>query len=145
MGSYVQNSLIAGERIEHAAVISWMSQIWYFIFSVVLITTIIIPILFIVFAILNVLTTELAVSNKKIIGKVGFIRRTSVDLPLSKLESININQGVFGRIFNYGTVGFRGVGGNDIAIPYIKDPLSFRRIVMNLIESKSPAHLQPQI
>lgn len=139
MGSFVENSLITGEKVEANATISWLSQFWYFVFSLLLCWTILFPVLFILIAILNVTTTELAITNKKVIGKVGFIRRVSIDLPLTKLESINIDQGIIGRLLGYGKVSIRGIGGTNVSIPYIKTPMDFRRVVMNLIDPKDAA------
>jgi uncharacterized membrane protein YdbT with pleckstrin-like domain len=137
MGSFVENSLISGEKVELKATTTWLSQFWLFVWAVILCWTIVAPVFFIILAIINVVTTELAVTNKKVIGKAGFIRRESIDLPLSKLESINIDQGIIGRILGYGRVSIRGVGGNNVSIPFIKDPLSFRRVVMNLMDQQS--------
>lgn len=134
--SFVENSLISGEKVIFKAAITWLSQIWCFIFAVVLLYTIIAPIFFLLLAFINVTTTELAVTNKKVIGKAGFIRRVSIDLPLNKLESINIDQGIWGRLLGYGRVTIRGVGGNNVSIPFIKSPLDFRRVVMNLMDEK---------
>jgi len=139
MGSFVKDSLIPGENIESTAEISWMSQFWYFFWTVLLCWTAIIPVLLILSAIINIVTTELAVTNKKLIGKTGFIRRESIDMPLSKLESVVIDQGIIGRMFGYGRVSIRGVGGNRVSIPHIKNPLEFRRIVMGLIDQKIAA------
>ncbi|RWA45671.1 hypothetical protein AU476_01155 [Cupriavidus sp. UYMSc13B] len=139
MASFVENSLIPGERIETQATITWLSQFWYFVFAIVLIMTVIFPIIFILLAILNVTTTELAVTNKKVIGKTGFIRRVSIDLPLEKLESVNINQGIMGRILGYGRVTIRGIGGNNVSIPFIKKPMDFRRVIMGLMDRKTTA------
>lgn len=105
----------------------------------VLVMTVIFPILFILLAIINVTSTELAVTNKKVIGKAGFIRRVSIDLPLEKLESVNIDQGVIGRILGYGRVSIRGVGGNNVSIPFIKKPMDFRRVIMGLMDRKNAA------
>ena len=138
MASFVENSLIPGESVEAKATISWLSQFWYLLFAVALVLTVVFPILFILIAIINVTTTELAVTNKKVIGKAGFIRRVSIDLPLEKLESININQGLLGRILGYGRVTIRGVGGNVVSIPYIKAPMAFRRVIMGLMDRKAP-------
>ncbi|MDR2625990.1 MAG: PH domain-containing protein [Zoogloeaceae bacterium] len=138
MGSHVRNSLISGERIESEAQISWMSQFWYFLFAILTIPTIVLPILLLGIAAINVLTTELAVTNKKMIGKTGFIRRVSIDIPLTKLESINVDQGIIGRIFNFGSVAVRGIGGNSVGIPYISAPLDFRRVILNLVDGKQP-------
>ncbi|MCK4124259.1 PH domain-containing protein [Ralstonia pseudosolanacearum] len=118
------------------ATITWLSQFWYFVFAIALIMTVIFPVILILFAVINVTSTELAVTNKKIIGKAGFIRRVSIDLPLDKLESVNISQGIIGRIFGFGRITVRGVGGNSVAIPYIKSPMDFRRVVMSLLDRK---------
>jgi uncharacterized membrane protein YdbT with pleckstrin-like domain len=99
--------------------------------------TIALPIISIVIAIINVLTTELVVTNKKVIGKTGFIRRTSIDLQLGKLESIVLDQGITGRIFNFGTIVVRGTGGNAVGIPFIKSPLEFRRSVMRIVDQQT--------
>ncbi|MCT7307924.1 PH domain-containing protein [Ralstonia wenshanensis] len=137
MASFVENSLIPGEKIEAQATITWLSQFWYFVFALVLVMTVIFPILFILLAIINVTSTELAVTNKKVIGKAGFIRRVSIDLPLEKLESVNIDQGIIGRILGYGRVSIRGVGGNNVSIPFIKMPMDFRRVIMGLMDRKN--------
>ena len=137
MASFVENSLIPGEKIEAQATITWLSQFWYFVFALVLVMTVIFPILFILLAIINVTSTELAVTNKKVIGKAGFIRRVSIDLPLEKLESVNIDQGIIGRILGYGRVSIRGVGGNNVSIPFIKKPMDFRRVIMGLMDRKN--------
>jgi len=137
MGSFVESSLLAGEKIESNAQVTWLSQIPLFILAVVTIFTVILPILFILIAVINVKSTELAVTNKKVIGKAGFIRRVSVDMPIGKLESINIDQGIFGRLFNYGKVSVRGIGGNNVTIPFISSPQYFRRTVMGLMDTNA--------
>lgn len=138
MGTFVENSLISGEKIEKQAIVTWWSQFWYILFSLMFIATVfffIFSLLCVLVAIINVITTELAVTNKKVIGKTGFIRRLSIDLPLNKLESINIHQSILGRIFGFGKVSIRGIGGNAVTIPFIKNPMEFRRIVMGLIDN----------
>ncbi|QNT25389.1 PH domain-containing protein [Ralstonia solanacearum] len=148
MGSFVESSLISGEKVESSASISWLSQFWYLFFAAFFalgaINThgmFLLCLFFFVLAVINVTTTELAVTNKKVIGKAGFIRRTSIDMPLEKLESININQGILGRILGYGRVSVRGIGGNVVSIPYIKTPLQFRRVVMDLMDKKTNSRI----
>jgi uncharacterized membrane protein YdbT with pleckstrin-like domain len=136
MGSFVNNSLLNGEVVEKEAEVTFISQLPLFIFGILFIWTIFIPVLAIIVAIIRVKTVELALTNKKVIGKAGFINRASIDLPISKLESITIDQGLFGRMFNYGLVSIRGVGGNRVTIPSIKDPLSFRRAVMDRMDKQ---------
>jgi hypothetical protein len=137
MGDYVQSSLMPGERVEVEAVVSWSSQFWWFVLAALLIWTIVPPIFFIMIAVLNVSTTELAVTNKKVIGRAGFIRRVFVDLQLAKLESITHDQGIIGHIFDFGTVVVRDAGSNAIGIPYIKSPLEFNRSVMSIVDDQT--------
>ena len=56
----------------------------------------VIGIVFIVFAILNVMTTELALTNKRVIAKFGFIRRQTIEININRIESISVNQGFWG-------------------------------------------------
>lgn len=92
---------------------------------------------FVVVAI-GIMRTELALTNKKIIGKTGILNR-AVDLPLGKLESITVNQGFIERMFDYGTVSVRSGGGDVVRFSGIKAPLEFRRVVMNLVEQNQTA------
>jgi len=78
-------------------------------------------------------SSEFAVTNKRVIVKVGLIRRISLELLLSKVESIGVNQGILGRILNYGTIEVRGTGSTKERIPNISDPLAFRRQVQEQI------------
>ncbi len=80
-------------------------------------------------------TTELAVTNKRVIAKYGLISRQTIELNLNKIEGLNVNQGVTGRIFNFGDVIINGTGGKQSPIKYIARPLTFRKTVNEAIES----------
>lgn len=142
MGSYVNNSLISGERVEANATISWLSQFSYLVLAgLCALASAKAPglnaftAIFVIIAILNVVTTELAVTNKKIIGKSGFIRRSSIDMPIAKCESIAVKQTILGRILGYGTVIAQGVGGNQVGVAFIKNPIRFRRVIMGVMDT----------
>lgn len=62
-------------------------------------------------ALIAKLTTEIGVTNKRIIAKHGLLFRKTVELNLSKVESINVDQSILGRIFGYGTLIVTGTGG----------------------------------
>lgn len=72
-------------------------------------------------------TTELVVTSKRVIAKFGLIRRDTVELNHKKVESLNVSQGMFGRIFGYGTIVINGTGGIQTPVPSIVDPLEFRK------------------
>ena len=66
--------------------------------------------------------------------KVGFIRRNSLEIFLHKIESVYVEQSLFGRIFNYGVIVIAGTGGSKDPFPFIPNPLLFRRKVQEQIE-----------
>lgn len=80
------------------------------------------------------ISTELAITSKRVIAKVGLIRRNTVELNHSKVESFNVDQSILGRIFGYGTVIVNGTGGGKTPIPSIDAPLDFRRQAVETID-----------
>lgn len=74
-------------------------------------------------------TSEFAVTNKRVIIKVGIIRRRTIEMLLSKVEAIAVNQGILGRILGYGNIIVTGTGGTNEAFNGISSPLEFRRAV----------------
>lgn len=105
----------------------------------------VIGIVFIVFAILNVMTTELALTNKRVIAKFGFIRRQTIEININRIESISVNQGFWGRIFNYGSIVVRGTGGSHAPIPYIARPMEFRQQFNDFIDNEIGGDSKNQI
>ncbi|OFW41578.1 MAG: hypothetical protein A3J28_11710 [Acidobacteria bacterium RIFCSPLOWO2_12_FULL_60_22] len=78
-------------------------------------------------------TSEFAVTNKRVIIKVGWIRRRSLETLLTKVEGIEVNQGIWGRVFDYGTIIITGTGGSKETFARIAAPLEFRRKVQEQI------------
>lgn len=77
--------------------------------------------------------TEIAITDKRVIYKTGFISRATDEMPLSKIENIEVSQSILGRIFNYGNVDVRGTGSGGIGpekLHRIAAPLEFRNHVM---------------
>jgi hypothetical protein len=72
-------------------------------------------------------TTEFALTDKRVIGKHGILRRNSLELVLGKIESIRVNQGITGRMLDYGTIVITGSGGTHQYIPYIASPMELKR------------------
>jgi uncharacterized membrane protein YdbT with pleckstrin-like domain len=71
-------------------------------------------------------TTELAVTDHRVIYKSGLLSRHTIEMNRDKVESVDVDQSLPGRIFGYGTVVVRGTGGSLEPIRNIGDPLSFR-------------------
>ena len=89
--------------------------------------------IFFLFAILSALralirraTTELAITDRRVIYKAGLLRRHTVEINRSKVETVGVNQSIMGRLLGFGTVVVRGTGGSFEPIPFIAEPLTFR-------------------
>lgn len=71
-------------------------------------------------------TTETDVTNLRVVHKTGFIKRRTFEMALDKVESVDVNQTILGRILNYGDVTINGVGEGRETIRTIASPLAFR-------------------
>ena len=79
------------------------------------------------------MSTEIAVTNKRVLCKIGFISRNTTEIALGKVESVDVDQGIIGRIMGYGSVRVFGTGTNMALMKGIDDPLNFRAAVMEAI------------
>ena len=74
-------------------------------------------------------TTETDVTNLRIVHKTGFIKRRTFEMALDKVESVDVNQSILGRLLNYGDVTIMGVGEGRETIATIASPLAFRNAI----------------
>ncbi len=74
-------------------------------------------------------TTETDVTNLRVVHKQGFIKRQTFEMSLDKVESVDVNQSILGRILNYGNVSIFGVGEGNKTIDTIASPLEFRNFI----------------
>lgn len=133
MGTFVNNSLIKDETIIREGYMSWWSQFGMLLVGVVL-TPVLFGLGFIGYAVFKIKTTELAITNKKIVGKVGFFSQQSIELPLNKIESVDIIQTLPGKMFNYADVIIVGSGGSNLKLSAILDAYEFRKNVLEAID-----------
>ena len=127
--SYIEESLIPGETIIHRARVSWWSQ-FALVFLGIVTLVVVAGIIFLIIAWVRVRSTELAITNRRVIAKFGFIKRSTVEINLEKVEALRVEQGFWGRFLNFGTIFISGAGTSVAPIPNIADPLVFRRKFM---------------
>jgi len=84
-------------------------------------------------------SSEFAVTNKRVIIKVGFIERRTLETLLTKVEGIEVNQTVFARLLNFGTIAVTGTGGTREEFTNMAAPLEFRRQVQAQVTSEPAA------
>jgi uncharacterized membrane protein YdbT with pleckstrin-like domain len=74
-------------------------------------------------------TTEIDVTDRRVVYKRGFIRRHTVEMNMDKIESVDVDQSVLGRLFDYGDIVIRGTGVGIEPLRGIDSPLAFRNAV----------------
>lgn len=136
--SYVRENLTKGEDIVYEAEIHWS----VFVVPVIILLMgfaawpfFILGALLIGWAFLKKSTTELAVTNKRVVAKFGVVRRNTIEQRLEKVDSIQVRQGIVGRIWGEGSVIVSGSGLSATPIPNIDNPLNFRNKVNDAIEN----------
>jgi uncharacterized membrane protein YdbT with pleckstrin-like domain len=78
--------------------------------------------------------TEMAVTNHRVVIKVGLVGRRTIEMMLTKIESIEVKETAFGRMLGYGTIVVIGTGGTPEPFPRVAHPLQFRSAVQQQIE-----------
>jgi uncharacterized membrane protein YdbT with pleckstrin-like domain len=127
--SYIDESLIEGETVLHRGRISWWSQFGLILLGLVTLV-LVVGLGFLIWAWVRVRSTEIAITNRRVIAKFGFIKRHTVEINLEKVEALRVEQGFWGRLLNYGTIFISGAGSSVAPFPDIADPLVFRRKFM---------------
>jgi uncharacterized membrane protein YdbT with pleckstrin-like domain len=156
---YVEDNLITGEKVSYRARLHWLLFIKPALIAIVIIglaafvfyaadlgrtlsaqTALLIWIGILVIADLPLLSTvlkwraaEFAVTNKRVILKMGFIQSKTAEMFLNKIESVGVDQSIAGRILGYGTVVIRGTGGSLEPFHHVLNPLRFRREIQEQI------------
>ncbi len=121
--SYVDKNLLPNEVVRYRGELHWS----VFLSWVGLFTLFIGPWL-------RRMTSEFAVTNKRVVIKTGIISRETLELNLSKIESVGVEQGFFGRIFGRGAIIVKGTGGTSEVFKSLGNPLGFRRAVEEAID-----------
>jgi uncharacterized membrane protein YdbT with pleckstrin-like domain len=137
MGSYVDSALTKGEHVIYQGKTSIWSLLPRIILGFIFLALFGLGLLFWIDAAIKYFTTELAITNKRVIAKFGLISRTTIEINLQKIESIQVNQGILGRIFNFGSVIVSGAGNPQAPVPGISSPLNFRRAFLEAQEANA--------
>jgi uncharacterized membrane protein YdbT with pleckstrin-like domain len=116
MGTYVNNHLIKDESVILETKLHWVT-----FFTLRSLFTLSIAFW------LDRWLSEFVITNRRVIIKKGFIARDTFEMNLSKIESVNVDQSVMGRILNYGSMTIIGSGGTRETFHNISRPLAFRK------------------
>ena len=149
MGRYIDDILQPGEKVLYStnahwifylpAIVAWIVAVFLFLLSRQTATESLVLLCLAAAAVVAIValywtvkawfhrwTTETDVTNMRVVHKTGFIKRRTFEMSLDKVESVDVNQSILGRILNYGDVTVRGVGEGAETIDTIASPLDFR-------------------
>jgi uncharacterized membrane protein YdbT with pleckstrin-like domain len=149
MGRYIDDILQPGEKVLYStnahwifylpAIAAWIVALFLFLLSRQTVTESLVLLCLSAAAVVAVValywtvkgwfhrwTTETDVTNLRVVHKTGFIKRRTFEMSLDKVESVDVDQSILGRMLNYGNVTVRGVGEGAETIDTIASPLDFR-------------------
>ena len=121
MGSYVNQHLIKDETVAYETKLHWV--IFFSLKSIFTLT---------IYAWLKRWLSEFVITNRRIVIKEGFIARRTFEMNLSKIETVNVDQTVMGRMLNYGSITIIGTGGTKETFHNIAKPMAFRKAFQEL-------------
>ena len=145
---FVDDNLMSGERIIYRTRIHWSVFIMPSILTAAVLLAFLGKTVLTILAVLSAIsgiswlsmafitykTSEFAVTNKRVLIKIGLIRRESLETLLQKVEGIHVEQGIVGRMFDYGTIIVKGTGGTSNPFKTIQAPFEFRKKVQEQVE-----------
>ena len=115
---YVEKTLGADEKIMNKFKIHPIVYLKYILF---------IWLIFPIYGLIKLLFVEYTLTNKRVVTKAGIISRDTEEMRLSKTETVEVKQGIIGRIFGYGNVIVTGTGISNVVFSYVSKPLQVKR------------------
>ncbi len=158
--SYIDRNLLPGESVVFRTRLHWLLFLGPVLLTVVLLFPVAwylhqgawshyawIPLAVALFILLCIFirrqSSDFAVTNKRIMMKMGVFHMRSIELLLSKVEAIAVDQSMIGRIFGYGDIMVTGSGGTKERFSDIQAPLEFRRAVQGVTDKQITNETRP--
>jgi uncharacterized membrane protein YdbT with pleckstrin-like domain len=125
--SYIEQSLSAGEKVEGLFKLHWFARVPMVIWFILGFVTFGLTWFIALYEFLRLKFLEQGVTNKRVILKKGIVSRKTEEMKLKSIETVEIDQGIFGRIFGFGTVKVTGRGTSDFLFKGVDDPISVKQ------------------
>lgn len=143
MSNYAKNNLTKNEILVKKASLNPISLVFRWIAGVLLIWMLFIPTVKAIIATCRFFSTELAITDKRVIGKIGVLNTKSLDAPLNKIQNTSVEQKFLGKIFNYATVRIDTAAGN-FTFDGIMRADEFKRALMAQVDEYEDALVKRQ-
>lgn len=143
MSKYVEQNLNRGETIVKKADLNPLMLVFTWVFGILFCWLLLIPLVKAIIATVKYCNIELAVTNKRVVGKVGVFSTRTLDAPLNKVQNAATKGTLGGKIFNYATITINTAAG-EFDFVGIKNADAFKGILMNQIEAYEEQRLKDQ-
>jgi uncharacterized membrane protein YdbT with pleckstrin-like domain len=156
--SYIDGNLLEGEQVVYRTRLHWLLFMTPVLFTVLVLfplawflsqgkwshvawVPLALGLLLLLVTVIKRQSSDFAVTNKRVMMKMGVFNTRSIELLLNKIEAITVNQSFIGRTFGYGDIVITGSGGSREVFTRIQGPLAFRRAVQSVADPqyRSPA------
>ena len=129
---YIEDSLSDGEEIKKLFKLHWFSKIPMIIWAILALPTFGVTLILAIWEFLRLRSIEQGVTNKRAILKTGIISRHSDEMKISSIETVEIIQGIFGRIFGFGSIKVTGRGISDLVYKNIDSPMEVKKTIESI-------------
>lgn len=154
--SYIDGNLLPGEQVVFRTRLHWKILVGPLLFAVITFLPVVwmltqgtwndlvliapgLGLLVFLAALVRRQSSDFAVTNKRVMMKIGVFSTRSVELLLGKVEAITVHQSLGGRIFGYGDIMVTGSGGTEESFSSIQSPLELRRAVQSVTDARANA------
>jgi uncharacterized membrane protein YdbT with pleckstrin-like domain len=130
--SYIEESLSSGEQLEARFKLHWFAWVPMYAWLVLGLVTFGLTWIVAIYEFLKLRCTEQGVTNKRVILKRGIISRQTEEMKVTSIETVEIDQSVWGRIFGFGTVKVTGRGISDVVFERVDGPMAVKRQIESI-------------
>jgi len=128
---YVEDTLGGGETIEYDVSFHWLWTLSAYTMLVIF-GWVGIGVIVFLYMMIRKWTTERVLTNTRFIQKTGWIVRHTEEIRIDRMEEVNLNQSLLGRILDYGDIKISGVGTGEIKLKMIDSPIDFQKKLNDL-------------
>ena len=143
MGKYVENNLGKNETVVKKAELNWLFLVTTWLKGILFCWLLLIPFIKAVITTVKFFNIELAITNKRVVGKIGVFNTEALDAPLNKIQSVKVTQNFWGKIFNHGKIHISTAAGEYLFFG-VKNADAFKRMLMAQVDQYEEDRVKQQ-
>ena len=132
--NYIEtNSLVSDEKIRYMPQKCKIPLFWHWVFGILFFWLLLIPLIKAIRYHIEFVTTEYAITDKKVIEKYGLLSVVCDEMKLEKIENVTISKTFWGNVFNYGDLHIQGANRNNVNFSGIKYPEEAKKMIHQML------------